>query len=193
MSEGQVSLEGVTKALPRPFFVVATQNPLEYEGTYPLPESQLDRFLVRVRLGFPDRVHEERVLLSQVHRRPIDSLDPVLDVPATLALMASVREVRVEPALVQYVLDLVGATRRGDRFLHGASPRASLGLYRAAQALALVEGRDWCVPDDVKRLAGPVLAHRLVASPTFEGRRRGQASSVEDLFAELLDGLPVPR
>ncbi len=195
MNERQVSMDGVSVPLPRPFLVVATQNPLEFEGTYPLPESQLDRFLLRLRLGYPDREHEHRVLLSRAAHDPLESLAAVVTVEEVLALQAGVRAVRVDPALIEYVLDLVAATRSGDRFLHGASPRASLSLFRAAQALAVVEGRGFCVPDDVKRLAVPVLAHRLMPA-SLDGASAthgGEPADSEELVAQILDSLPVPE
>jgi MoxR-like ATPase len=192
MNERQVSMDGVPVPLPEPFLVVATQNPLEFEGTYPLPESQLDRFLLRLQLGYPDREHEHRVLLSRATEDPLEVLEPVVSVEEVLALQARVRQVRVDPALVEYMLDLAAATRGGEQFLHGASPRATLGLFRAVQALAVVEGRSYCVPDDVKRLAVPVLAHRLMPAP-LDGTYGGEPASAEDLVAEILDSLPVPE
>jgi MoxR-like ATPase len=188
MSERQVSIDGVTKALPQPFFVVATQNPLEFEGTYPLPESQLDRFLMRLRLGFVAREDEARILKSRAVEDPLDGLAPVLD-PAELSKwIERARVVRVDDAILEYVLSLGQATRKGGRFVHGASTRALLGLQRAAQALAVLDGRDFCVPDDVKRAAGPVLAHRLV--PSAEAAER---AGPEELVARLVDEIPVPR
>lgn len=189
MNVGRVSVDGVTHELPDPFLVVATQNPLEFEGTYPLPESQLDRFLLRIRMGYPDRDTERQVLLSQVERHPIDGLQPVLELPEVRALIRRVREVRVEDSLLEYILEITAATRQTNRFLLGVSPRAALGLYRAAQALALTEGRDFCVPDDVKRLVVPVLAHRLIPSPLDGGGSVGS----EDVLAELVESLPSPQ
>ncbi len=191
MNSGSVSLEGVTRPLPDPFLVIATQNPLEFEGTYPLPESQLDRFLLRIRLGYPDRATEREVLLSQVERHPIDELEPVLSLDAIRALIAAVRRVRVEDSIVEYVLSISEATRTSGRLLLGVSPRASLGLYRAAQALALVEGRSFCVPDDVKRLVVPVLGHRVIASPS-ESFGDSSSQAGEDVLLSLLDGIPAP-
>jgi MoxR-like ATPase len=192
MADRQVTLDGVTESLPRPFLVIATQNPIEFEGTWPLPESQLDRFLLRTRIGFPGRDDERRVLLEQSQRSPLEDLRAVLAPEEVIELIDRAREVAVEPSLVEYVLSIAATTRESGRFLHGMSPRASQGLYRAAQALALVEGRDFCVPDDVKRLALPVIAHRLVPSPS--GRRHGSgAATSEELVAEILDEVRVPR
>lgn len=192
MSDGQVTLDGVTEALPRPFLVIATQNPLEFEGTWPLPESQLDRFLLRTRLGFPGREAERRVLREASGERPIDSIEAVLSLDEASDLVGAARAVEVDDALVEYVLSIAEATRSSGRFVHGMSPRASQGLYRAAQARALIDGRTYCVPDDVKALAVAVIAHRLVPSPTGRRRAEGGATS-EELVAELLDELDVPR
>lgn len=194
MGDRQVTLDGVTEALARPFLVIATQNPSEFEGTWPLPESQLDRFLLRTSIGFPGREHERRVLEDARGERPLEALEAVVAPDDVLGLIAAARAVRFEASLVDYVLDVVERTRTSGRFVHGASPRAGQALYRAAQAWALLEGRTYVLPDDVQRLAVPVLAHRLVPSPS--GRRRtgegGGATSAE-LVAELLGELPVPR
>ena len=189
MNERRVSAEGVTRDLPRPFLVIATQNPLEFEGTYALPESQLDRFLLRIRLGYPARDDERRVLATRALQDPLEELQPVLGQEELLALIGRVRGVRVEESILEYLLELVDATRKQGRFALGASPRAALGLYRAAQALALIEGREYCLPDDVKRLAPAVLVHRMVA-----GALEGDAGrSCEELLDELLESLPVPE
>ena len=198
MDEGRVSADGVTRDLPRPFLVVATQNPLEFEGTYPLPESQLDRFLLRVRLGYPDRDAERRVLLSRRELDPIDALGAVISREQLLDAIARVRRVRVEETLLEYVLDFAEATRRRGTFLLGVSTRAALGWIRAAQALALIEGRDYCVPDDLKRLAIPVLAHRVLGVPGSvsgnggSGNGNGDDGDTEEALLALLDTLPAP-
>ena len=189
MDERRVSVDGTTRDLPHPFLVIATQNPLEFEGTYPLPESQLDRFLLRVRIGYPDRETERKVLLSRLQLDPIDAIGPVLSQAELAAAIRAVREVRVDEALFDYVLEFAEATRRSESFLLGASTRAGLGWVRAAQAMALVEGRDYCVPDDFKELAIPILAHRTVCVP---GNGGGGGSS-EEALAALLDRLPAPR
>jgi MoxR-like ATPase len=188
MSDRQVSLDGQTRPLGPPFFVVATQNPYEFEGTYPLPESQLDRFLIRVRLGYPDRKAERLILDGHRDGEPVDKLTPVLSGEEVAALQQAVRQVAVEDSLSDYLLDIVEATRDHAEIQLGASTRAALGLYRASQALALVEGRDYVVPDDVKRLARPVLGHRLLV----RRGRAGQADAAGQLVDEVVRQTPVP-
>ena len=188
MNERRVSVEGRTRELPRPFLVIATQNPLEFEGTYPLPESQLDRFLLRIEMGYPDREAERQILLEQAHGDPVEDLQPVMTRDELRAAIAAVQAVKVDPALTTYVLDLLEATRNSSRFLLGLSPRAGIGLYRAAQALAAMEGRDYCVPDDVKRLAVPALGHRVVPRPVHGG----EAADGRRLIGELIEKVPVP-
>ncbi len=163
MNERQVSVDGQTRTLPRPFFVIATQNSLEHEGTYPLPESQLDRFLLRVELGYPDRESERRILRMNAEGVPIETLRAVLTLDEVNAAIERVRAVYVDDAIVDYMLDVLEATRRSPDLLVGASPRAGVGLFRASQAMAFVEGRDYAIPDDVKRLLIPVLGHRVLA------------------------------
>ena len=191
MSERRVSIEGRTRSLPDPFLVIATQNPLEFEGTYPLPESQLDRFLLRVRLGYPSRDSEREVLLSRMQGDPSEELRPVISQEQLRDAIRSVRDVSVDEALVDYILEFVEQTRTGGRFLLGASPRAGLGWLRAAQALALIEGRDYCIPDDLKRLVVPVLAHRIVPAPTVSSQGAVSLAG-EEALGELLDSIPVP-
>jgi MoxR-like ATPase len=188
MNDRRVSVDGKTHALPRPFLVIATQNPLEFEGTYPLPESQLDRFLLRIEMGYPAREDERRVLRARAAGEDVDQLEPVLSHAELIAAIDAARAVRVDPAIEDYVLTLLDATRRGGRFLLGLSTRAGVGLVRAAQAQALLDGRDYCVPDDVKRLALPVLAHRIVAAPA----QAGESAEAERLLAELLERTVVP-
>ena len=178
MSERQVSADGQTHPLPRPFMVIATQNPVEFEGTYPLPESQLDRFLLRIPLGYPQREVELQVLSTHREGEPVDSLGPVLDCQQVLALQAAVRQVQVEDSINGYLLDIVEATRRCDELHVGVSTRGALAFYRAAQAAAVVAGRQYVVPDDVKRLAVPVLAHRVIPKGYLHG---GQREAVEAL------------
>jgi len=189
MSERQVSADGHTHPLPRPFMVIATQNPVEFEGTYPLPESQLDRFLLRIPLGYPEREVELQVLSSHREGEPVDSLAPVLDCGQVAALQEAVRQVRMEDSINGYVLDLVQATRRCEELHVGASTRGALALYRAAQAAALVAGRQYVVPDDVKRLAVHVLAHRVIAKGYLHN---GPREAVEGLIERLVDDVPVP-
>jgi MoxR-like ATPase len=189
MSDRQVSLDGNVWPLGPPFMVLATQNPFEFEGTFPLPESQLDRFLLRLRLGYPDRAAEREVLVRHRDGEPVDQLRPVLGAGDVVALQHQVRGVRVDERLNDYVLDLVHATREHPEVYLGASTRAALFLYRAAQARALLEGRDYVVPDDVKRLALPVLSHRLV---TRAYRQQGREDEAEKIVAEILDRTAVP-
>lgn len=187
MNAGQVTVDGVTRPLPRPFLVVATQNPLEFEGTYPLPESQLDRFLLRIRTGYPARSDERRVLVEHAGADLLETLEPVMDVAGLLAAQEAAKAVRVDDRLVEYVLDLVARTRQGGRFLLGLSPRAGIGMLRAARALAFLEDRDYCVPDDVKRLVVPVFAHRVVAA-----RQDEKGGEADRLLAELAETVAVP-
>lgn len=189
MSERQVTADGHTYPLPRPFLVIATQNPFEFEGTYPLPESQLDRFLLRTSVGYPEREDEARVFQSHRRGEPVDELLPVVDADQVVGLQQAAHDVRFDDSIQEYLLDLIEATRRSDELHVGVSTRGALALYRAAQALALVEGRDFVVPDDVKRLAVPVLAHRVIAKGYLQGNQR---QAVEASIQRLLDGLAVP-
>jgi MoxR-like ATPase len=189
MSERQVSVDGQTHALGRPFMVIATQNPVEFEGTYPLPESQLDRFLLRIPMGYPSREVELRVLTSHRDGEPVDSLQPVLDCRQVVQLQEAVRRVQVEDSINGYLLDIIAATRSCEELHVGASTRGALALYRAAQAAALVAGRDYVVPDDVKTLAVAVLAHRVVPKGYLHG---GQREAVEALVERLVEDVPVP-
>ncbi len=189
MSDRQVSLDGQSHALPRPFMVIATQNPYEFEGTYPLPESQLDRFLMRISIGYPDREDELQVLSSHRNGEPVDRLRPVIDAAQVTALQEAVRNVAVEETVQEYLLDLIEATRRCEQLHVGASTRGAISLYHAAQSLALIEGRDYVVPDDVKRLAVPVLAHRVI---TRSLAHAGHREATEALIQQLVDEIEVP-
>jgi len=191
MNEAQVSLDHATHPLPRPFMVLATQNPREYEGTYPLPESQLDRFLLRIRIGYPAGV-DEKALLRGAAGVPMDALSPVLGIPDVLALQEAAERVRAEDSVLDYVMALVAATRASPLLALGVSPRGSLALLRAARALALVEGRDYLVPDDVKALAVPALAHRVVVRAAASV---GAASAMdgEAVIRTIVQDVPVPR
>jgi len=187
MEERQVTVDGITRPLPRPFMVIATQNPIEYEGTFPLPEGQLDRFLLRVRLGYPDFASENEMLLSQRLRHPIEELEQVITHEELLDLQHRVREVHLDDSIREYIVNLVRSTRENGALFLGASPRGSLGLFRGAQAMAAIEGRDYVIPDDVKNIAAPVLAHRMI------GRGDGlKGNSCEDVLKELLSKIPVP-
>jgi len=188
MNEAQVSVDGATHPLPSPFIVLATQNPHEFEGTFPLPESQLDRFLMRIEIGYPSRDDERRVLASQRAGNPLDTLPPVLDSGEVVAIQAAVRAVRVSDDVTDYVLEIVSRTREAPELEIGVSPRGGLALSRAAQALALLEGRDYVAPDDVKRLAVPVLAHRVIRRAGAAGRGRDERAIIREIVAST----PVP-
>jgi MoxR-like ATPase len=185
MSERQVTTDGETRPLGPPFLVVATQNPHEFEGTYPLPESQLDRFMLRVKVGYPDRDTERAILAHHRAGEPVGALKPVISAADVLALQATTREVRVDPGIADYVLDLVEATRTHPEIVLGASTRAALALYRAAQAHAVTDGRGYAVPDDVKALAEPVLAHRLVTRGWAPGGHAEAAPFVREILTKL--------
>ena len=188
MEEGQVTADGQTHILPQPFLVMATQNPVEMEGTYPLPEAQRDRFMARISVGYPSPTAELAMLTKHSGRSPLESLHPVTDGPAVLRAIAACQHVHTSPALLQYVVDLVTATRRSSSLRLGASPRASLQLVRAARASAALAGRDYVLPDDVQRLAVPVLAHRVIPSSEAVMSRLG----TDDIVARLVPGVPVP-
>jgi MoxR-like ATPase len=188
MEERQVSLEGETRTLPRPFLVLATQNPIELEGTFPLPEAQLDRFLLRVSVGYPSEDSEKEVVRRFRLGSPLDELPSVVSVSDLVTMQRLVREVHVSDAVEDYVIRLVRASRLHASLELGGSPRASLALYRCAQALAALSGRGFVMPDDVKRLAPFVMTHRLIAST--QARLRGRAAA--DVMAELLTSVPVP-
>ena len=188
MEERQITTDGVTRSLPRPFMVMATQNPIEYEGTFPLPEAQLDRFLMRIHLGYPAAHDEIAVLEGQQTAHPIDSLEAVTDAEDLHQLQTAVRAVWVDPLIKQYIVEISSATRQHDAAYLGASPRGSLALFRAAQANALVGGRDYVTPDDVKELAYSTLGHRIIISPSAQVRSVSSLTVVED----VLDRVPVP-
>jgi MoxR-like ATPase len=189
MSESQVTVDGKRRELPRPFFVVATQNPAEYHGTYPLPEAQLDRFAVRISLGYPDAASEIQVLFSQQDHHPFEDLKPVVTCQQVIAMQERVKRIRVEAAIADYIVRLVGSTRGDPRLRLGVSPRGSLMLYRTAQARALLDGRDFVTPDDVKAMAPSVLAHRIVldTKAKYGGQRTDQ------VIEEVLNKTAVPR
>ena len=188
MEEQQVTTDGITYILPHPFFVVATENDIESHGTYPLPEAQLDRFLLRLALGYPDAAEESRILDQQTRLRPLDTLEPITTRDEILRLQAETRAVFVAPALRDYIVAIVGATRTHPLTVLGASPRGSLGLLHASQAYAAVSGRTYVQPDDIKRLAAPVLAHRLILRPETRVKNVTSLSLIE----EILDRVPVP-
>ena len=189
MSEGQVTVEGRNQILPQPFFVVATQNPGDFHGTYPLPEAQLDRFALRVTLGYPDPAHELEILFSHRLVDPFDALQPVLSCLEVLEMQEQVKQVRFDRSVVEYLVRLVEWTRRDSRLRLGISPRGSLMLYRTAQARARLEGRDFVLPEDVRALAAPVLAHRIM----LDTKAKYGGSQTTQLIAEALEQTPVPR
>jgi len=189
MSDGQVSVDGVTYKLPKPFMVIATQNPFEFEGTYALPESQLDRFLLRISMGYPDREAERQVLTSHREGEPVDQLQPVLSCQQIVELQKGVRQVAVEASLYDYVLDIVEVTRRCEDLHVGVSTRGGLSLYRAAQASALIDGRTYVVPDDIKQMTSAVLYHRVVSKGYLQGDSRRAAESI---IRRLVEEVPVP-
>ncbi len=188
MQENQVTVDGNTYELGRPFMVVATQNPVEYEGTYPLPEAQLDRFTMRLAIGYPPLAQEARMLTEQTVDPPLESLEPVATADEVVALVDAARDVFVEESINRYVVAVLRATRSDERFYVGASPRAGIALLRVAKARALAGGREFVEPDDVKSIAGPVLAHRLVLAPEA---RSGGATPAE-LVEDALERTPVP-
>ena len=189
MSDRQVSVEGKTYVLEPPFIVLATQNPYEFEGTYVLPESQLDRFMIRLKMGYPIRAEERRLLTNHRTGEPVETLKPVLTGADILRLQQGVRAVRVDETISDYLLDIVHATRRGDELHVGVSTRGALTLYRAAQSLAFVSGRDYVVPDDVKFLAVPVLSHRVVGKSFLQA---GEFGAAEAVIRDLVDRIRVP-
>lgn len=190
MNDFQVSVDHHTYHLPQPFIVLATQNPLEYQGTHPLPESQMDRFLLRIRIGYPEEADEKRILKGQRTALALAELQPVLSVEEVLALQEQVEAVRIDEALVNYILAIVRATRSTEALALGVSPRGSLALYRAAQALALSSGRDYSIPDDIKTLAVPALAHRVIVKAHWSERAGEEA---EAIVKEIVEGIPVPQ
>ncbi len=188
MEERQITVDGVTHVLPRPFIVLATQNPIDYEGTFPLPEAQLDRFLMRIALGYPSMVDELEILERQRYRHPITDLDQVVPLESLIDMQEAIKEVFLSPEVQEYIVALVKSTREHESVYLGASPRASLALYRTSQARAAIGGRDYVMPDDIKALAQPILAHRLIISPSARIRGVEARMVVED----LLRTVPVP-
>jgi MoxR-like ATPase len=187
MGERQITVDGVTRVLPRPFLVLATQNPIEYEGTFPLPEAQLDRFLMRISLGYPSAADESQMLLNLRRRHPIEEIGQVVDGMQVPALAQQVWEVHVDDTVREYIVRLVEATRRHADLALGASPRGSLALFKTSQALAALRGRDYVLPDDVKKLAPLTLAHRCIVHP--ESSLRGKTAA--GIIAQLLETVPL--
>ncbi|HEX5603319.1 MAG TPA: MoxR family ATPase [Pyrinomonadaceae bacterium] len=191
MAERHVTVEGMTHNLPAPFIVLATQNPIEHHGTYPLPESQLDRFMLRLRIGYPAPADEQKILRDREYTDPLDDLGPVMTAREVVELQQTVASVAVDDVLVQYLMRIVAATRTSEMLDLGVSPRGTLSLFRAAQALALTEDRTYCIPDDIKRLVVPVFAHRIVVSSRFSSSLR-RSEEAEAVLNEILKTVSVP-
>ena len=191
MAERHVTVEGVTHSLPAPFIVLATQNPIEHHGTYPLPESQLDRFTLRLRIGYPGPADERQILRDREHSDPLDQMRPVMTGTEVVELQQAVTDVVVDDAIVDYLMRIVAATRNSDMLDLGVSPRGTLSLFRAAQALALTEERAYCLPDDVKRLVIPVFAHRIAVSSRYSSAMR-RSEEAETVLNEILKTISVP-
>ena len=188
MEERQVTVDGVTHTLPKPFMVLATQNPIEYEGTFPLPEAQLDRFLLRIRMGYPSVLEEIHILEDQQLQHPIEALKAVAKVKEILAAIGDVKKVFVSPAIKRYLVDLTNRTRQSEDVYLGASPRGSLALFRTGQARAALLGRDHVLPDDIQAMAVPVLGHRIIVGPAARLRE----VSADRIVREIVENLPVP-
>ena len=188
MEERQVTVDGVTHHLPDPFLVLATQNPIEYEGTFPLPEAQLDRFLMRITLGYPSKSDEITILDKQQYVHPIEKLEQAITAEELMAAQEEVKKVYLDPMIKEYIVSLVGATRNHPEVYLGASPRGSLALFKTSQALAAIDGRDYVIPDDIKTLAEATLAHRVIISPTA----RLKNVNPRAIVGEILQAVPVP-
>lgn len=191
MNEAQVSMDGKTQLLPQPFLVVATQNPVEHHGTYPLPESQLDRFLMRIKMGYPSHETEREILRKRIGGDRLDSLEPVADLSDILAMQEAVAHVKVDSSLHDYALEIVNRTRKTDQLTLGVSPRGTLMLQRAAQARAFLDGRDYCLPDDFKQLAVSVFSHRVVASSRHASLQK-KSETTESVLRDIVESVPVP-
>ena len=191
MNEGQVTVDGHAYTLPQPFLVVATQNPVEHHGTYPLPESQMDRFLMRVRMGYPEGDSERAILRSQAGAARLDQIRPLLTAADVLAVQQEVTRVQVDESLVNYTLEVVKRTRESEYLSLGVSPRGALMLYRAAQALAYIEGRTFCTPEDFKPLVVPVFAHRVVVNALYSSTLK-KTEQAEQVLKEIVDTVAVP-
>ncbi len=187
MNDAQVSVDGTTHPLPLPFIVLATQNPYEYEGTYPLPESQLDRFFVKIRIGYPASKDEKRLFADHRVIEPLDALEPVIASQDVMEIQEAVRAVKVDDSLVDYAMEIVRRSREHDDLAVGVSPRGFLALLRGAQALAVVSRRDYCLPDDIKGLAIPILSHRIITTRRQEGIQRDA-----EIIDEIVSGAEVP-
>ena len=191
MAEGHVTVENQTYELPRPFLVLATQNPIEHHGTYPLPESQLDRFLMRLRMGYPSLTEEKEILRQQTHHHPLEQIRPLMSGDDMLDLQEEIKNVRVDDVLLDYLMEVVNATRNSEMLDMGVSPRGSLALYRAAQALAFTEDRAYCIVDDIKRLIVPIFSHRIVINSRYSNRLK-RADDADTLLTEIIRSVRVP-
>lgn len=191
MNDRQVSIDSATYPIPQPFIVIATQNPVEHYGTFPLPESQLDRFMLTINIGYPRPDEEERLLQTRKGLDPLESIGPVLTVQDVLELQSAVDNTRMDPTLTAYIMDIVTATRKSNLIEVGVSPRGSLAMYRLAQAHALAQGRDYCVPDDIKSLAVPAFAHRIVLSSDY-GSGAPHGTTANQVIKNVVESVPVP-
>jgi MoxR-like ATPase len=191
MNEAQITVDNHTHPLPNPFLVLATQNPIEHHGTYPLPESQLDRFLMRIRMGYPGRESEKEILRNNAGAAPVDKMTPVMDASDVVAMQENVSRVKVDESLLDYALEIVDRTRQTEQLSLGVSPRGAVMLHRAAQARAFLEGRDFCLPDDFKRLVVPVFAHRVVVSSRYVSTQK-KSEQAEAILGEIVDSTRVP-
>ena len=191
MNEAQVTVDNRTHPLPQPFLVLATQNPIEHHGTYPLPESQLDRFLMRIRMGYPARASEKQIIRNHSGSLPADGIQPVMEASDVLAMQETVHTVRVDESLLDYALEIVERTRQSEQLSLGVSPRGSVMLHRAAQARALLEGRDYCIPDDFKQLILPVFAHRVVVNTRYVSTAK-KTEQAEAILSEIIESTAVP-
>jgi len=191
MNESQVTVDAQSYALPQPFLVIATQNPVEHHGTYPLPESQLDRFLLRVRMGYPEAAAEREILRSQGGASQLEDMRPVLRGADVLEMQAAVKHIRVDESLVSYALEIVRRTRESDYLSLGVSPRGAQALYRAAQAMAFLEGRSFCTPEDFKPLAVPVFAHRVVVNGHYASTAK-KSEQADQVLREIVESVAVP-
>jgi len=191
MAEGHVTIENKTYPLPKPFIVLATQNPVEHHGTYPLPESQLDRFMMRISMGYPEMSEEKQILRNQMTRHPMEDIEAVMQASDVVELQKLVRNVKVDDLILDYLVKVVNATRTTELLELGVSPRASLALLHASQACALLEKRDYCIPDDIKQLVVPVFAHRVIVNARYGSSKR-HTEEAESVLQDILRSIDVP-